>query len=728
MYTFSRKFTVIRTFTTMPPRLATLAQTRRYAIQTLEVISDSEPEREERRQRARQYKKKIHSVHPPSSSFSSNTKIIEIPDSDDTSPSASPVGNASTGEVIDITDGYCDSEIPSQKPSAEDHATGPEAGPSMREDAIVISSSEEILDVDAGTSDTSLPSIHDLLNVKQATTSHRAFKPSSKLSTRKTSYLPSALRGGLSGNESDSDSERNVLKLARFAYVNPTKPSRQSSLASASNLSRVGSVVSVASSNASTRARKATRDVTHPYPFAAEFSNADLARLRTCVGCERTWTTRKTGIEKLKHIKTCARKKALTEDTVTFLIRKELEATPVIDKQDVPAQSKTLLGEVVQDGTRRKGKRKEVVATVKTIAENRENILNRAQTLLNEEYPRHRMKDSLQNEDDDVPLPPPTQAFGESALAKRQNVNGVGIRPIVFPPPTQAFVPSKLAMAYGATDGLKRASPSPGPSHTVCSATLLALDRIDDVQANCSTNDADRTPPTRHRDGGECPSSYNSGSPREDGGFPRTRSPDVWDREQNRTGDVHGQYFDFDLDQENWNNDDAFLHFEPNVDAALRGSDSDTSLSAVSPLNSPKRKRGQKRAPKTASVKAADKKGFTQGEAKAATSSPTQPSTSAKSKSKRKATRRAESPPEGWVSDVEFDNTLREAVLRDRELYLRVLRYEPVHLEVFLQLATEVGLDRGRRRNLMIVKVRQFLDKHAIHFFGAVERTRRVRK
>jgi len=79
------------------------------------------------------------------------------------------------------------------------------------------------------------------------------------------------------------------------------------------------------------------------------------------------------------------------------------------------------------------------------------------------------------------------------------------------------------------------------------------------------------------------------------------------------------------------------------------------------------------------------------------------------------------------IPDNEFYAKMKEAVLADRALHLRVLRYEPIHVDTFIQLAQRQDLPiRGHLK--LKGRVRAFLDKQAIHYYGADATSRRTRR
>ncbi|KAJ7276542.1 hypothetical protein B0H12DRAFT_27893 [Mycena haematopus] len=254
--------------------------------------------------------------------------------------------------------------------------------------------------------------------------------------------------------------------LARFAYANP-KPRPLESRNSASSLPSTSSSDSQPKPPAKKTARSSSKGVME------EFSDAELRKLVTCVSCELSWTTRKTGTQKILHIRSCAKKNGLTPDTVRFLIRKELANTldnpgPSNGKGKatlVPVPHTTLLEDIVRDaGPKRKGKRKEVIDNIKSVSETRENIHGKARMILGPELSSdsHRSIVQTQAVTANKPVAPQencaTQAFGTSRLGQQH-----GYKSLLgtqysdgepnFPPATQAFAPSKLGGPAPATRG-----------------------------------------------------------------------------------------------------------------------------------------------------------------------------------------------------------------------------------------------------------------------------------
>lgn len=163
-----------------------------------------------------------------------------------------------------------------------------------------------------------------------------------------------------------------------------------------------------------------------------------LVQLSKCVSCGLQWTSKKTAKQKRTHIEQCAKKNALSKDTIKFLIEKEIAIlSPTIPAND-PSENATgtLMDSVVPAGPVKRLKRHQVVPSVRSLAETRESILDKARDILG---PTEGHAD-----------PQPTQQFGQSALARRNTQQPK--RPALLdvnksmeePPPTQPFGTSSL--------------------------------------------------------------------------------------------------------------------------------------------------------------------------------------------------------------------------------------------------------------------------------------------
>lgn len=89
-------------------------------------------------------------------------------------------------------------------------------------------------------------------------------------------------------------------------------------------------------------------------------------------------------------------------------------------------------------------------------------------------------------------------------------------------------------------------------------------------------------------------------------------------------------------------------------------------------------------------------------------------------KSRKRKDVRAEDGPEATtsttsnISDEELNNKMRDSIIENRALHLRVLRFEPIDFDTFFQIAETFNIPtRGLK-----IRVRNFLDSQAIHFYG----------
>lgn len=304
---------------------------------------------------------------------------------------------------------------------------------------------------------------------------------------------------------SDSETEpeeENRMALNRFVYQNS---SRSQSTAS---LSRTSSIVAP---------KKKPGCNAGQHRFAADFSNAELARLARCVCCRIGWTTRKGVAQKMVHVQSCAKKNAFTDETVKILIRQEVDkATAESQVADAKGKSKAInpenlhtrapkthMEDIIQGPEpKRRGRRPEV-PTLKNGMETRDENLDRARVILGnhtlpntrdngfqtQQFGPSRLIDRLGRDPGSWDVNPATQAFGESELRKRQALSVVlgattrkhsisDVEPASFnegimPPSTQNFGPSKLV-------GLGRMSSSSAfdVQHDIDSAPLSHLQPV----------------------------------------------------------------------------------------------------------------------------------------------------------------------------------------------------------------------------------------------------------
>jgi hypothetical protein len=208
------------------------------------------------------------------------------------------------------------------------------------------------------------------------------------------------------------------------------------------------------------------------------------------------------------HIQSCAKKNSLTDETVRILIRKELDTVPAHNLKakgkgkvqatpelSEPGPQKTYLEDIVNDAApKKKGKRPEVLKTVKSVTETRNVILDRARSLLRpvEDVQSVPTRYGVPQGPNNTTGPPSTQSFGQSALAQGSNFPASYLRAATFnnqhsqdpeddiDPPTQQFAPSKLAVAFRHPSPTSRSGPdmnvifrSPPPSNSGLTSRAL---------------------------------------------------------------------------------------------------------------------------------------------------------------------------------------------------------------------------------------------------------------
>ncbi|KAJ7129520.1 hypothetical protein C8R44DRAFT_80246 [Mycena epipterygia] len=594
-----------------------------------EVVEDSEPEREALRQtqKLERKRRKLAAVHSAAMvEKSAPSKVIEISDgSVPASPAASSAGlrhhSRSPINIIDISD--------SSVNMSEPHIA-------VNTDVISLHSSIAVAKTTSDATDVDIISL----------------------------YPQTALAAPASLGHSDDEEIVPTLNLGHFAFTNPRSlQSRHFSSAPGSQCNSDTQTKAPAKTKAGARSSS--------NPLTSEFSDAELKKLVKCVSCDIAWTARKSAAQKIVHIRSCAKKNGLNDETVRILIRKDLDNAPDDagpSNRKGPTTSTTLLEDVVREAApKRKGKRKEIVDALKSVSETRETILGRARMLLGSGTlsDGHSFAVRTQAFIATAPTAPePTQVFGPSRLGKRQ-----GLNPSLLgdqdsdgepdlPPATQTYAPSKL--------GGRPAAASGGwgyESDSGCESPVSASDPAVSPASNPHVSP---------------PSSLKEVSPL----FP-----------MRMRGNTSAAALSSPLQGGSENDDDdAYMHFDPEIYKEI----------TLETMNM-----GQKRqkSPKTAREgrgKKSPKGKKRKTRVLAETLSPTT------SKTKRSRKKGEDEYDENW------ELRLKDRIVKDRDLHLRILRYEPINFEVFLPLATN-GEVAGARLKL---KLRAFLDKQAINFYG----------
>ena len=202
--------------------------------------------------------------------------------------------------------------------------------------------------------------------------------------------------------------ESRVLDLERFEFVS-TRPSRASTSSSSINVS---------SQQPTPPTRITSNTVRRLHVSNSSFIDSQSQKLTRCVCCQIPWTTRKSASGKLNHIQKCARKKGLTEEIVRLMIEQDLQALATQGDfkkgkgKPVASEPVTLLEAVVADTTTKpKGRKKGVPTTVLQVAETHQAIYSRAKALF---------------EESDTPRFPATQSLPKSRLGTNRRVPGFG--------------------------------------------------------------------------------------------------------------------------------------------------------------------------------------------------------------------------------------------------------------------------------------------------------------
>ncbi|TFK55914.1 hypothetical protein OE88DRAFT_681265 [Heliocybe sulcata] len=443
-----------------------------------------------------------------------------------------------------------------------------------------------------------------------------------------------------------SDDEEDIeaadrLSLGRFAHINSSKAVRPMKLAPM--ISRSMPEGSSGSGTKQNRTKPAHR-------FVSDFSDAEVAKVTKCVSCDLEWTTRKTSLQKMLHIQTCAKKSGLTDETVKVLVRRQIgkasDEGPGESGASAAAdeRAETYLEDVLgREAPKRKGRRPEVQRTVKSATDSRNAIMDKARLLL-----------------------------GPSAIGIS---DGQGASSL---PATQSFGPSKFRDTV--RDGLAERSASPSSYNTTNEEAPYAVKmRPPAAVVTTSFGSVNEHVPLT-------PSRANHRRQ-----FDHV-SPDLVEAiDLSNMSDDGASFYGMNNDNIMWQDDGALLHFDPS-----------STLNADEP--SKKRRKAKTTSPKETVKKVTECETSSSGSVQSGTP-----------KSTRKRKSKATTGQEDDVKEDKFKEAMRNAIMQDKTLHLRILRYEPIHYDVFVQLAVDQGFPlRGLNPKLM-----SCLDDLAIIYHGA---------
>ncbi|VDC06311.1 unnamed protein product [Peniophora sp. CBMAI 1063] len=443
------------------------------------------------------------------------------------------------------------------------------------------------------------------------------------------------------------------------------------------------------------RGRPAKADV------LGDLSDRQLAGLLKCVCCDIKWTTRKSSAQKASHISSCARKHDMTALTVQGLVRKEIDnAPPAVSKsartaKDTPllsSQVPTHLEDIVNRAEpKKRGRRPAASATVQAPSAAHSDILDRARAVLHRENapvigPSATSRRPLSTSGHASPqrLPEVTQPFAKSALAGRG-------RSLFFadreenveeePPATQPFGASK----FGALSRLQAPAPIASSSAISVSSSSSPDDHVIAVNAH----------------------SANEPSPRAPRSTKMSPQPDAQPPSFSPTG---SDYFEYA-------NDD-FYNVQPGEDDWHDAPDPyDPETRYTPPVYLPQpiipilREQRAHPGPIPEPASSANPNIANALFIPAAVRKPT-----------KKRTKKAA--PAVVLDDDALEVEMKRLILADEALYLRILRFEPIHFDVFYELALSIGISDRKLK----ARVRTILDKQVISHYGAEPGGKRTRK
>ncbi|KAM6495765.1 hypothetical protein JOM56_008471 [Amanita muscaria] len=223
-------------------------------------------------------------------------------------------------------------------------------------------------------------------------------------------------RGAVDG----SSDEDEIIDLTCFAYSNSRPSMATTSSATAPSL--------VIEPNQKPNTAKVRPHKAHW--LVDGVSDNHFAKLTKCVSCDARWTTRKTVVQKMKHIKSCAKKNGLTAETIRVAVLREITITRAavaigsIEKEEgkscgSEAAPTTLLKNTVDAVVAGKRARRRLPKSVQCVTQTRGLILERAKDVLLRSAQVTECSDLSQMDtaDDDNGQLPSTQLFGQSTLA-----------------------------------------------------------------------------------------------------------------------------------------------------------------------------------------------------------------------------------------------------------------------------------------------------------------------
>ncbi|KAJ3739521.1 hypothetical protein DFH05DRAFT_1530306 [Lentinula detonsa] len=507
--------------------------------------------------------------------------------------------------------------------------------------------------------------------------------------------------------DSELDNTLPELRLARFAHISARPAGPSKSKVTPSLAIRTMST-SVGSSRPAPTKKTAAQSLVQR--LSDEFTVDSVSRLLVCVCCDLTWTTRKSVPQKFSHIRTCAKKHGIKDDTLINMVRKGIENAPVIQSKDKGkavvsdvSAPKTFFDEVMNNAApKKRTRRQEIPSTIRDIGQMRNAIMSRARTVVAKgnsnirAFREHRISERFSDSDSSNGfLPSLTPRFGKSNLASRSSLQA---RPMFHENgECLEFSPSFSTPTPPLSPAVQPLLPSPASSlpgmDTEAHQVLMDTDApnletpftpLKNKRSAFCTQSSHSPPPIY------LSSSSNQITPNISKTLGAPNSPPFTPSPQKLTlltsslSHPTSSHSDEEIGQYG---DDAYLHYEPDNDIRSSPIPNQFLFETSSPVRrSKKLTKSRSRSPTTLRRR------------------------------EKASTRERYVADETWVAD------LRKRILADTALHLRILRFEPIHFDVFL---SKVGIQQPSAK--VKLHLREFLDKQAINFYGAEPVGRRRR-
>ncbi|KAI5123424.1 hypothetical protein M0805_006129 [Coniferiporia weirii] len=628
---------------------------------THEIVEDSEPERQESQRRLKEERRRKRELRKADKAL----KVIELSDSD----SISSVAHTDVCTSKNVSD----------------------VAPSLTTTSSSISllSNIDIVGLTNGPADVGATSVDPVPPPRPA-----------------DNTVPDVVNARIeesSDSETDERTSRVRAQLCQYMFSGLSQGSSARDRASRASLVPVDDTAIDAAKHRNARAKKRKGPSNNYY---LDFTEDQLNCLRKCVSCDIKWTSRKTVAQKVSHIRSCAKKGRITDETLGALISRLVESesstsesikNPKTRKQAVstPARDlppKTFLQDVIDEAEvqRTSKRKKQTPDSVKNVTETRSDIINRAKLLIN-----HSAISSTASSE--IPIPVATQAFGKSKLGTRAVILSSG--------KTTAGVSVVQALEMGiSSDELSR---EPNSDHSDLEGSVMGplatLDAPPLTQPFSSSNLASSFSVGRSNTGMNMVSSCTTTLKGLSYDMPEAATePEIRDKWRTPYLDASNNY---SLGKHVFCTDETTPVFEiekrarhkPGTESSptcpqsrpsyiLEGRDGIPDVpAAIVSTNSPG---------KPPRIRLLEEEKANEAGGRCVPSSDNQ---------RRKA-----------ISDDELFDRLKVALLSNERLYLRVLRYEPIHFEVFMEMA------RGHNAAVpaLKTKVKAFLDSQAIHYYG----------